>query len=867
MEVVLTSIQKSTMGFRCRLLCALAAASAASTIWAGGSGLNVAVVINQNSANSIQLANAYCEQRCVPPQNVLRLTNQWSGGSVFCTVDEFQNELCGPLLNMLQGRNLTNQIQFVLLSMDLPYEVAGGNGLNSTTSALFYGFKPDGPPVAGDASCSLPDDSSNSYAFSELPFCESEPNTAPTNSFLAVMLTDTNLANAELILNRGVTSDSSFPTQTVYLAKTDDTARNVRYVEFDNAIFDTRIRGDYSMVRTNTDSTSFTNLLGLETGLNAFVVPANAFVPGAMADNLTSFGGFLLDPTGQTTLLAFLDAGAAGSYGTVVEPCNYTQKFPNPLNYFYQARGFSLAEAYYQSIQNPYQGVMVGEPLSAPFALRGEGIWEQLPAGTVVLSGRTNLQLAFTSAAPSLPLNQVDLFVDGAWFETITNLPPAPGDVLSVTLNGLSNSYAVPSRATIASVASGLADVLNSASNSMLVSATAFGDRIELYSVDPALPGASVTLEASVTNGTASPATFLTPALPCFLDSIAIGYHYLLLSNAPAVGDWLELVVTKTNGNNVTLSVTNTTSGATIGQLLLALFNDVNGTAALQSYDGIYAADFDDYSGYGLAAADWTLYAQSPGWAASGIQVALTASPDLLALPSGTSPLQDNLSDLVPRNHLYVASGRLSLPVNWTLDTTQLQDGYHELMAVAYEGTSVRTQTRVSKNVRIQNSGLSASLNTLFGGANTDIGATLQFSVIANTNNVTAIELFSTGGSLGSASNQAAAFFSVAGTNLGLGLHPFYAIVTDGAGNQCRTGTTWIRLIGPEPPFAISFDCPPITLSWSCTAGRGYDVLMATNILGPFQIAATLTPSNSAGAWVDTNAYVAERFYRIETSY
>ena len=313
-----------------------------------------------------------------------------------------------------------------------------------------------------------------------------------------------------------------------------------------------------------------------------------------------------------------------------------------------------------------------------------------------------------------------------------------------------------------------------------------------------------MTLEAGVTNGAAPPATFLTPALPSFLDSIATGYHYLLVSNPPAVGDWLQLVVTKTNGNNVTLSVTNTTSGATIGQLLLALFNDVNGAAALQSYDGIYAADFDDYSGYGLAAADWTLYAQSPGWAASGIQVALTASPDLLALPSGTSPLQDNLSDLVPRNHLYVASGRLSLPVNWTLDTTQLQDGYHELTAVAYEGTSVRTQTRVSRNVRIQNSGLSASLNTLFGGANTDIGATLQFSVIANTNNVTAIELFSTGGSLGIASNQAAAFFSVAGTNLGLGLHPFYAIVTDGAGNQYRTATTWIRLIGPEPPFAIS---------------------------------------------------------------
>ena len=168
------------MGLRSLFLAALAAASTASTIWAGGSGLNVVVVINQNSANSIQLANAYCEQRCVPPQNVLRLTNQWSGGSIYCTADEFQNELCSPLLAMLQSRNLTNQIQFVLLSMDLPYTVIGINGLNSTTSALFYGFKPDTVPPPGlPTSCSLPDDSTNSYVFSELPFAEAAPDTAP----------------------------------------------------------------------------------------------------------------------------------------------------------------------------------------------------------------------------------------------------------------------------------------------------------------------------------------------------------------------------------------------------------------------------------------------------------------------------------------------------------------------------------------------------------------------------------------------------------------------------------------------------------------------------------------------------------------
>jgi hypothetical protein len=102
-------------------------------------------------------------------------------------------------------------------------------------------------------------------------------------------------------------------------------------------------------------------------------------------------------------------------------------------------------------------------------------------------------------------------------------------------------------------------------------------------------------------------------------------------------------------------------------------------------------------------------------------------------------------------------------------------------------------------------------------------------------------------------------------------LHPFYAIVTNSAGNQYRTATTWIRLIGPEPPITLSVSYPPVTLRWAATAGRSYDVLTATNLPGPFQTSfqtnAILTPSNSAAAWVDTNASVAERFFLIKTSY
>src|SRR5512135_2671416 len=107
-------------------------------LWAGGSGLNVVVVVNQNSTNSVQLGNYYCEKRQVPPQNLLRTS--WAGGNVWWTKSDFESAILTPLLTMLATRQLTNQIDYVLLSMDFPYRVDNGagfptaSGTNSTTS-------------------------------------------------------------------------------------------------------------------------------------------------------------------------------------------------------------------------------------------------------------------------------------------------------------------------------------------------------------------------------------------------------------------------------------------------------------------------------------------------------------------------------------------------------------------------------------------------------------------------------------------------------------------------------------------------------------------------------------------------------------
>lgn len=836
----------------------------AAGLFAGGSGLNVVVVVNQNSTNSVQLGNYYCEKRCVPPQNLLRITN-WTGGNVQWTTSDFTNSLVNPLLSMLSSRGLTNQIDYVVLSMDFPYRVTQSgaqSGNNSTTAALFYGFKPD---ISGD-SCSLPNSSSNSYSASEGIFRQVPPISAGSNSWLVTMLTSSNLTQAKAIIDRGTASDGTLPTQMVWLAKTTDLARNVRYLEFDDAIFNARVTGNFSILRTNQNSPyGLTNLFGYQTGLGGFNILSNALVPGAIADSLTSFAGEIYENSGQTTLLAFMNAGASGSYGTVIEPCNYLQKFPAPQDYFYQTRGFSLAECYYLSLVNPYQGLIVGEPLAAPFARPPAGAWVNLPANSV-LSGITNLTFQCTASASNRPIQQVDLFLDGTWLQTLTNLPPTPGNQLYVAINGCTTNYLVPSNATIASVASGLADVLNQPAYVLQskAQAVACGDRIGLQFTDINTPGAQIPVSVSNAIGSASGlTTFVAASLTNFLDTVAFGLDGCYVSNAPSVGDYLQLIVTKTNGTQVILAVTNVAPGTNTSGLTAQLFNAINNNITLQAADGLVAGDFFAYEGYGLPYTEFNLYARTAGWPASQIQVAFSGSPDLVVSPGGTQELNQNVSDLQPRNHLYLTAGVTNLSFTFPLDTTALADGSHELTAVVYEGSHVHTQAQVTQSVRVQNTLLNASFTTLAGAPNTVLDFTLLFSVAANTNTISTIELFTTGGSVGVVSNLSSATFAVAATNLGVGLHPFYAVVTRSDGKQYRTGTEWIRIGGSEPPFGLTITAPPPTIAWPATAGRLYQVLNATNITDPFQLRATVTPSNIAGLWIETITGMPQQFYRV----
>ncbi len=765
---------------------------------AGGSGLNTLVVINQNSSNSIALGNYYAERRQIPAENILRIT--WAGGNTTWDGTQFQTNLLQPLLAAISSRGLSNQIHYVALSMDIPFATIHSNVFNGTTAGLFYGLK-----TGGGANVYM---LTNSYSDSEAVFSDAKPVTAEGHSFLATMLTAGSLAQAKTLVDQGVNSDSTFPTAPVVLAKTSDPLRRIRYTAFDNAMFNTRLRRNYSVIRKNANSMyGETNLLGYQTGLMTLTVPPNVFAPGAMADSLTSYGGVIFGYNEQTSLLAFIHGGAAGSYGTVTEPTANAAKFPNPQNYFYQSRGFSLAECYYQSLDIPFQGLIVGEPLAAPFAVAASGgNWSGI-APDEIISGTRSLSVQFTADDATRPLSRIDLFVDGKFFQTLTNMTPTAGNQINVRIGTQTITQTVATNATLSSLATALATTMNSPANSNATrtAAQAFGDRVELRFTGGNRPLPPINLRTidepsanqlvsdnpafTTTIGTASARTTFLAARPTFLDSPAHGIKALAVGGSVQAGTWLRLTVTKTNGAVVSVTYTNPTAGPTPGTVLSNLVNLINAEPNLAGADGVVAEDFNIPS-FGNPSAN--LLARSPGLAAAGVRASLTSS-SIGTAPNTSVMLTDNLSDLQARNHLYLTTGASVLGSGISLNTTLLADGFHELTAVAYEGSSVRTQTRVTIPVRVQNTPLSASLTLVNLVATNPVSGNYQIAVTANTNNISIITLYSTGGALGVVNNQSSGTFSVSGAGLGVGRHPFYAVVQDVLGRRYQTATSWVR--------------------------------------------------------------------------
>ena len=364
------------------LMCWCIWAQAAPQILPPEDGLKpaqLAVVVNEKDPLSERIGAMYVRLRGVPPANLVRVA--FDPGRT--TID--------PGTFTVQKRRMESQlpsgVQALALAWTAPYRV----GCMSITSAFAFGY--DRAYCAEGCQWTRP--SSYAGSFSNKPYDDYAIRPA-------MLLAAADEKQAEALIRRGIAADGTLPKGTAYLVRTQDKARSTRAVLF----AETARRFGYRLSIQMLDTEGVQNrndVLLYQTG-SVFVpdLTTNRYLPGAVSDHLTSFGGQLTDSR-QMSALRWLEAGATGSYGTVVEPCAFTQKFPNSILFLdAYLRGETLIEAYWKSVLMPGQGVFIGEPLARPFAayrsVQEKGQW--WVTSPALSAGAYNIWAGNTRAGP-----------------------------------------------------------------------------------------------------------------------------------------------------------------------------------------------------------------------------------------------------------------------------------------------------------------------------------------------------------------------------------------------------------------------------------------------------------------------------------
>jgi uncharacterized protein (TIGR03790 family) len=305
----------------------------------------IAVIVNDNDKLSVQIARYYQSKRNIPPEQIIHIRLKPDAPAL--SLEQFKT------IKEQVDKQTPSHVQGYVLTWLLPYRV----DCMSISTAFAVGFDKN------FCSTGCKETRHNPYfnSISSRPY--DDFGWRPT-----MVLAAKGFIEAKKLIDRGLAADYSQPAGSSYLLKTTDTARSSRAVFFPavakkfNEIYPTYYVEKNFIEGKKDVMFYFTGAMHVQK------IRWNRYLPGAVADHLTSTGGVLVGGS-QMSVLEWLEGGATGSYGTVVEPCNFPNKFSNPgvlMNYY--LRGSTLIEAYWKSVAEPGQGIFVGEPLAKPFA-------------------------------------------------------------------------------------------------------------------------------------------------------------------------------------------------------------------------------------------------------------------------------------------------------------------------------------------------------------------------------------------------------------------------------------------------------------------------------------------------------------------
>ncbi len=418
--------------------------------WAGGSSEQSVLIIDPTDPASLEVGHYYAQRRNIPASNILYMKPGAANYAAFATtLAAFQGELA--------VRGVEPSVDFILIAPQAQYRVPAPGLLsdicfpvsNFSISACYITAFIRSEVLSGTLSV----EHANQYATgaystftldSQTSYVLGNPSTASNarRYYAAGVIGHTGqygntVQELKDMIDRSVAVDGTRPTGTFYFMSTTDTARNVRSGQFPNVI--TTINnslGGTAVQLSGVLPPGVNDVMGVMTGIANFdwSTSGSTIRPGAFCDHLTSFAA-TFDGNGQTTVDAWIRAGASGSAGEIEEPCNYQGKFPHARIHALYRQGMCLGEAYLRSVAYvPFQGLFYGDPLTRAYAWppnlnvagapmgSATGVVTLTPSGSATLAGRQ--------------IDRFELFVDGASRGTVL-----PGGSFNIDTNQIDDGW------------------------------------------------------------------------------------------------------------------------------------------------------------------------------------------------------------------------------------------------------------------------------------------------------------------------------------------------------------------------------------------------------------------------------------------
>lgn len=218
-------------------------------------------------------------------------------------------------------------------------------------------------------------------------------------------------------IKTSVKADGTQPRGIVHFTKNGDARSKTRHFQFDFASKELKSLGRPNQINGGRFPKNNPRVIGATLGSSGidWKSSGSKFLPGALCDNFTSYGGcWAVKP--QTKLTEYLNNGAAGASGTVVEPYTVATKIPNARLHAHYARGCTLAEAFYQSVSGPFQLLIAGDPLCCPF-----GDFPKFQVTGLKKNSKVNddFELTIKVSSNSPKLRYFEIYYDGVLFSKV----------------------------------------------------------------------------------------------------------------------------------------------------------------------------------------------------------------------------------------------------------------------------------------------------------------------------------------------------------------------------------------------------------------------------------------------------------------